>query len=48
MVQQLFEVFFVVTLVALVAAPVIGVLLLALPRKQLDRTVTASQIHAHV
>jgi hypothetical protein len=48
MVQQLFEVFFVVTLVALAAAPIIGVLLLALPRKKLERTVTASQIPARV
>jgi hypothetical protein len=48
MVQQLFEVFFVITLVALAAAPVIGVLLLALPRKKLDRAVTASHVHAHV
>jgi hypothetical protein len=48
MVQQLFEVFFVITLVALAAAPVIGVLLLALPRKKLDWAVTASHIHAHV
>jgi hypothetical protein len=47
MVQQLFETFFVVTLVMLAAGPVIGVLLLALPRKTLDRTVTASHIHAH-
>ena len=48
MVRQLFEVLFVVSLFALVAAPVVGVLLLAWPRKPAGRSVRASQIHAHV
>ncbi len=47
MVQQLCEVLFVVTLVALVAAPIVGVLLLALPRKKVDRTVHTNHVHAH-
>jgi hypothetical protein len=48
MVRQLFEVLFVVTLFALVAAPVVGVLLLAWPRRHAGRIVRSSQIHAHV
>ena len=46
MVRQLFDVLFVVTLFALVAAPVIGVLLLAWPRRLASRTVRTRQIHA--
>ena len=48
MVQQVFEVSFVITLFTLVAAPILGVLLLALPRGNAERTVRARQIHAHV
>ena len=47
MVQQLFEALFVVSLIALVMAPIIGVLLLALPRRTVGRTVRTGQIHAH-
>jgi hypothetical protein len=48
MAQQLFEALFVVSLVALVMAPIIGVLLLALPRSNTERAVHTHQIHAHV
>jgi hypothetical protein len=47
MVQQLFEALFVVTLVSLVVAPVVGGLLLAWPRRSVDRgAVRIDPVHA--
>jgi hypothetical protein len=45
MVQQLFETLFVVSLIALVAAPVVGALFLVWPRHA-PRPVRTSQVHA--
>jgi hypothetical protein len=46
MVQQLFETLFVVSLIALVAAPVVGALFLVWPRRHAPRPVRMSQVHA--
>ena len=49
MVQQLFEAFFVVSLVGLVSAPVVGLLLLAWPQRKVgQRVVGARQVQARV
>jgi hypothetical protein len=47
MVQQLFEVLFLVSLIALVASPVVGALFLVWPRRNARlRPVQTSQVHA--
>ena len=47
MVQQLFGALFVVSLVALIVAPVIGALLLVWPRQNADRRIVrTAQAHA--
>ena len=49
MVQQLFEALFAISLIGLASAPVVGLLLLVLPRKKGGRRIVGtSKAHVHV